>query len=116
MGNCLSVHEGPQRISPLSNQALLPGMILSNEPGYYKPQEYGIRIENLMLVKNSIDGYLAMEILSLAPVDKRLIIVSNLSADEKKWLNSYHQQIYKKISPHLNQKEQAWLRIKTNPL
>ena len=116
VGNCLSVHEGPQRISPLSNQALLPGMILSNEPGYYKPQEYGIRIENLMLVKNSIDGYLAMEILSLAPVDKRLIIVSNLSADEKKWLNSYHQQIYKKISPHLNQKEQAWLRLKTNPL
>ena len=113
VGNCLSVHEGPQRISQIHSCPLKAGMIISNEPGYYKNGEYGIRIENLMLVVQLKNGYLGMETLSLAPIDHRLILKKILSETEKKWLNSYHQQIYKKLSPFLNQQEKSWLKSKT---
>ncbi len=113
VGNCLNVHEGPQRISKFGLCPLKPGMIISNEPGYYKNGEYGIRIENLLLVKNLTNGYLGMETLTLAPIDKRLILSGLLSVDEKKWLNQYHKKVYNKLSPHLNAQEKSWLKSKT---
>jgi Xaa-Pro aminopeptidase len=113
VGTCLGVHEGPQRISKMSNCALKPGMILSNEPGYYKNGEYGIRIENLMLVIENNNKFLSMETLSLAPVERNLILSKMLSSDEKSWLNSYHQKVYKKISPFLEKNEKIWLKRKT---
>ncbi len=116
VGNCLNVHEGPQRISKLGTYPLSPGMIISNEPGFYKTNEYGIRIENLMLVVKSSDNYLSMETLTLVPIEKKLILRKLLSNEEKEWLNSYHQKIYNKISPSLNSKEKAWLKLKTASL
>lgn len=116
VGNCLSVHEGPQRISKYSDVPLIPGMTLSNEPGYYKQGEYGIRIENLMLVKELKSGYLEFETLTLSPIDNRLIKTNLLSEDEKKWLNNYHQKVYKKLSPFLNEKEKQWLQLKCKKL
>ena len=116
VGSCLSVHEGPQRISHFSCQALKEGMILSNEPGYYKNGEYGIRIENLMLVVKLANGNLGFETLSLAPIDKRLILTKLLSKEEKNWLNKYHAKIYKKLSPNLNNQEANWLSHKTQAI
>ncbi len=113
VGNALSVHEGPQRISKHSKTALKPGMIISNEPGFYKNGEYGIRIENLMLVKELSNDFLAMETLSLAPIEKRLILPKMLSQREKKWLNTYHKKVYNKLSPFLSGKELLWLKSRT---
>ncbi len=109
VGNCLSVHEGPQRISKHSKVPLKPGMILSNEPGYYKDGEYGIRIENLMLVKELNNGYLAFETLTLVPIDKRLILPEMLNLDEQQWLDEYHKKVYQKLSPFLSEQEKSWL-------
>ncbi len=108
VGNCLNVHEGR-----MGNVALSPGMIIANEPGYYKNGEYGIRIENLLLVRKQKNGFLAMETLTLAPIDKRLILTKMLSKQEKSWLNQYHKKIYNKLSPHLNTQEKSWLKSKT---
>lgn len=110
VGNALSVHEGPQGISKYNKVPLQPGMILSNEPGYYKDGEYGIRIENLMVVKDLNNGYLAFETLTLAPIDKRLILADMLSFQEKQWLNGYHQKVYQKLSPLLSKEESMWLK------
>lgn len=109
VGNALCVHEGPQGISKYNKVPLKPGMILSNEPGYYKDGEYGIRIENLMVVKDLNNGYLAFETLTLAPIDKRLILSGMLSDEEKQWLNDYHQRVYQKLSPLLLKQESLWL-------
>jgi Xaa-Pro aminopeptidase len=109
VGNALSVHEGPQRISKYCKVQLKPGMLLSNEPGYYKNHEYGIRIENIMLVKEKFSGYLCMETLSLAPIDKRLIVSNMLTDAEQKWLEDYHKLVYKKLSPFLSAAERRWL-------
>ena len=110
VGNCLNVHEGPQRISKFSRQELIEGMILSNEPGYYKNGEYGIRLENLMVVKKTKDSFLEFETISLAPISKKLILKKLLSIDEMKWLNNYHKKIYKELSPFLSSKEKIWLK------
>lgn len=109
VGNALSVHEGPQRISKHCKVELKPGMFLSNEPGYYKNYEYGIRIENIMLVKEKFPGYLCMETLSLAPIDKRLIVSKMLTDVEKEWLGNYHKLVYKKLFSFLTESEQKWL-------
>lgn len=109
VGSCLSVHEGPQRISKFSSCPLKPGMIISNEPGYYKDNEYGIRIENLMLVIKLKDGYLGFETLSLAPINTKLILKSLLTEVEIKWLYSYHQMVFKKLSPYLTKREASWI-------
>ena len=115
VGSYLGVHEGPQSISPLSYKvALKPGMILSNEPGYYKTGEYGIRIENLVIVKNSeFDGeerpMLTFETITLAPIDTRLVNAHMMSAAEITWLNIYHAKVREKISPLLDGKEKEWL-------
>jgi Xaa-Pro aminopeptidase len=108
VGSYLSVHEGPARIAKLGNTPLKRGMILSNEPGYYKAGEYGIRIENLVLVVagRQIAGaekpLNAFETLTLAPIDRRLIDVNMLSATELKWLNDYHERVNRAVRPHLD--------------
>ena len=114
VGNCLNVHEGPQRISKTCMQTLEEGMIISNEPGYYKNGEYGIRIENLVLVRKSKNNYLGLETISLAPIDQKLIIKKLLTKPEIKWLNSYHKKIYLKISPYLTKQEKTWLKKQTS--
>src|SRR5215213_2727004 len=107
VGSYLSVHEGPARISKLGTTPLKRGMILSNEPGYYKTDAYGIRIENLELVIGTdVPGaekpVNAFETLTLAPIDRRLIGVNMLSATELKWLNDYHERVNRAVRPHLD--------------
>ncbi len=122
VGAYLSVHEGPQNISKRGTVPLKPGMILSNEPGYYKPGAYGIRIENLLLVTKPapIAGgerkMLGFETLTLAPIDRRLIDVALLSEEERVWLNDYHQRVASTLAPHLAPKETDWLQEMTAPL
>ncbi|MEH2529142.1 Xaa-Pro aminopeptidase [Bradyrhizobium sp. AZCC 1588] len=107
VGSYLSVHEGPARISKLGTTPLKRGMILSNEPGYYKTDAYGIRIENLELVIGTdVPGaekpVNAFETLTLTPIDRRLIDVNMLSATELKWLNDYHERVNRAVRPHLD--------------
>ncbi|MBR0869255.1 aminopeptidase P family protein [Bradyrhizobium tropiciagri] len=121
VGSYLSVHEGPARISKLGTTPLKRGMILSNEPGYYKTDAYGIRIENLELVIGTdIAGaekpVNAFETLTLAPIDRRLIDVSMLSADELAWLNDYHARVNRTVRPHLDDATKLWLDAATAPL
>ena len=117
VGSYLSVHEGPQRISKAPSWVgLKPGMILSNEPGYYKAGHYGIRIENLVVVTElekipgSDQNMLGFETISWAPIDRTLINAKLLSPAELKWLNDYHAQVYAKTSPRLNRAEKTWLK------
>ena len=127
VGSFLAVHEGPQRIAkPRGGQAgteqeLLPGMILSNEPGYYKAGEYGIRIENLVLVEQrEIDGmegeWLGFETLTLAPIDRTLVDTRLLDHREIAWWNSYHERVRDVIGPQLQGQEHAWLMQACAPL
>ncbi|MDR2609104.1 MAG: M24 family metallopeptidase C-terminal domain-containing protein, partial [Rickettsiales bacterium] len=108
VGSYLSVHEGPQAISKGNKVKLMPGMILSNEPGYYIPGGYGIRIENLMYVERQENGFLNFKQLTFIPYDKRLIDVQMLTQDETKWINSYHQFVYKNLENSVKDKE--WLK------
>jgi len=112
VGSYLSVHEGPQGISKRSGGvALMPGMILSNEPGYYKAGEYGIRIENLVVVKemSSVAGkrYFGFETITLVPIDMRLVEVSLLTTEEKAWLKDYHQRVFDAHAASLTPEEKA---------
>jgi Xaa-Pro aminopeptidase len=122
VGSYLSVHEGPARISKLGTTALQPGMILSNEPGYYKAGHYGIRIENLVLVTSAppVAGgekpLHAFETLTLAPIDRRLIVASVMSVDEVAWLDAYHARVREEISPLLDERTRDWLARATAPL
>ncbi|GAB5468741.1 MAG: aminopeptidase P family protein [Rhodospirillales bacterium] len=123
VGSYLSVHEGPQRISKHPSQvALLPGMILSNEPGYYKADAYGIRIENLVLVVESPAGpgeerpMLAFETLTLAPLERRLIETDLLSAAEIAWVDAYHARVLAEIGPALEGRDRAFLEAACKPL
>jgi len=121
VGSYLSVHEGPARISRLGTTPLKRGMILSNEPGYYKTDAYGIRIENLELVVGTdIAGaekpMNAFETLTLAPIDRRLIDVSMLSQAELGWLNAYHARVAAEVRPHLDDATKTWLDQATAPL
>ena len=123
VGAHLSVHEGPQRISKMPNSiALQPGMVISNEPGYYKEGAYGIRIENLVCVRD-LDEFvdaerpmMGFETLTYAPIDKRLIETGILSASEISWLNDYHQRVFKNISSHLDGNNLDWLKDATSAL
>ena len=113
VGSFLSVHEGPQSISKRNNNiALKEGMIISNEPGYYKEGEYGIRIENLLLVEKcpENDNFLQFNTLTLAVIDHRLINFKMLTYPEKKWLINYHQRILDEIGQYLNENELNWLK------
>jgi Xaa-Pro aminopeptidase len=122
VGHFLSVHEGPQRISQIPNSvALRPGMVVSNEPGYYKAGAYGIRIENLVAVRADGKGaggrpMYAFETLTLAPIERRLIEPRLLTAEEKTWLDAYHRQVATVIGPQLDTKTRAWLKKATAPV
>jgi Xaa-Pro aminopeptidase len=121
IGHFLSVHEGPQNIRIKDNGVeLKPGMLLSNEPGLYRTGEYGIRLENMMLVKTyretQYGRFLEFETLSLFPFDLKLIEINMLSRKELEWLNDYHQTVSEKLSPFLTEEEKNWLGILTHPL
>lgn len=122
VGSYLAVHEGPQRIARTGTEKLLAGMMLSNEPGYYKEGSYGIRIENLILVTpaDQVDGGdIAMhsfETLTLAPIDVRLIRTDLLHRDELRWLDAYHARVLAEIGPMLDGETLAWLEKATAPL
>ena len=127
VGSFLSVHEGPQRIAKAtsgqagSDQELLAGMILSNEPGYYKPNGFGIRIENLVLtVKREIEGaegdYFGFETLTFVPIDRRLVDKTMLSPEEIAWWNSYHSKVRDILAPQLSGEDLAWLERECAPI
>lgn len=119
IGSFLSVHEGPQKFAKSQDQSdgiIENGMIISNEPGYYKEGEYGIRIENLMICQPHKENFLFFETISFAPIDIELIKISLLSNKEIEWINNYHENVYKKISPNLTKEEERWLRDVTSPL
>lgn len=118
IGHCLNVHEGPQSIRMEENPVVLrAGMVLSDEPAMYRTGEYGIRTENIMLIReDSVTEYgrfLTFDTLTLCYIDTRLVIPSMLSAREHAWLNKYHEMVYELLSPHLNAEEAAWLKNKT---
>jgi len=108
VGFFLNVHEGPQSITKINTVKIREGMILSNEPGYYKTNEYGIRIENLVYVKK-IKKNLSFQNLTMAPIEKDLINFNLLTIDEKNYLFKYHLEVYSRISKYLNPKEKSWL-------
>jgi Xaa-Pro aminopeptidase len=122
VGSYLSVHEGPARISKLGTTPLKRGMILSNEPGYYKTDAFGIRIENLELVVEAhIEGaeqpMNAFETLTLAPIDRRLINAHRISKRELKWINDYHARVRREVMPLLDDEAtRSWLEAATEPL
>lgn len=127
VGSFLGVHEGPQRIAkssggqPGTEQPLLPGMILSNEPGYYKVGAYGIRIENLVLVvPHEIEGaegeFCGFETLTFVPIERRLVDTGLLTPEEIAWWNMYHAKVLALIAPQLEGDEKAWLEAQCQPL
>lgn len=124
VGAYLSVHEGPQRLSRVSHVPLQPGMILSNEPGYYREGAFGIRLENLLVVEEApaLPGgdperaMLCWRTLTYVPIDRRMIVVSMLSDAERDWLNAYHRDVAEKIRPRLSDAAQLWLDAATAPL
>jgi Xaa-Pro aminopeptidase len=122
VGSYLSVHEGPARLNKTDRTPLEPGMILSNEPGYYKPGQYGIRIENLLLVHEPrpIEGgerpMMGFETLTLAPIDRALIDGALLIPEERQWLDAYHARVLKEIAPLLDDPDRHWLEQATAPL
>uniref|UniRef100_UPI0015753746 M24B family metallopeptidase n=1 Tax=Sphingomonas bacterium TaxID=1895847 RepID=UPI0015753746 len=127
VGSYLAVHEGPARLAPPTYpgggvfEPLLPGMILSNEPGYYKAGEYGIRIENLLLVvARDVPGadraMLGFETLTLAPIDRDMIDPALLTAPELSWLDAYHARVAATIGPALEMEDRAWLESRCMPV
>ncbi|WP_299001988.1 aminopeptidase P family protein [uncultured Shewanella sp.] len=123
VGHFLNVHEGPQRIAKAGqNVALLPGMIVSNEPGYYREDEFGIRLENLVTVQTcqSLIGVerdmLEFKALTLIPMDKRLIDKNLLTKEEITWLNDYHQQVFKALAPLMHGSDLDWLTNATTAI
>lgn len=123
VGSYLCVHEGPHRISKKrGGTPLEPGMIVSNEPGYYKTGAYGIRIENLVLVARSVKtegqdkDLLMFETLTLAPIDVTLVQASMLNPEERDWLNAYHARVRDEIGPELDAAESRWLDKETRPV
>jgi len=124
VGHYLCVHEGPQAISYYrgAGVAMEPGMVVSNEPGYYKAGEYGIRIENLVYVveapSNPSDPsvFYTFENLTMCPIDKKLVDVDLLSEQERIAFNAYHEEVYRRLVPYLDQDEQAWLKEATTAL
>ncbi len=108
VGFFLNVHEGPQSITKINTVKIREGMILSNEPGYYKTNQYGIRIENLVYVKK-IKKNLSFQNLTMAPIEKELINFNLLTIDEKNYLFKYHLEVYSRISKYLNPNERSWL-------
>jgi Xaa-Pro aminopeptidase len=124
VGSYLNVHEGPRSISSARDTGLPieAGNIFSNEPGYYKDGEYGIRLENLVLVKEDhVAGenglpYYEFETLTLCPIDTQLVDRSLLEPEERSWLNRYHRDVYRRLSPLMNSRERSWLKRACSPI
>ncbi|MGI5975537.1 MAG: aminopeptidase P family protein [Paludibacter sp.] len=121
IGHFLNVHEGPQSIRMEENPVTLqPGMIISNEPGLYRTNKYGVRIENLIHVvedrQTEFGSFLKFETLTYFPIDTNLIDKDLLTAEEINWLNAYHQEVYDRIAPHLSDAERLWLQKKTKAI
>ena len=124
VGVFLSVHEGPQRLSRVSDVPLMPGMILSNEPGYYREGEWGIRIENLVVVEvaPNLEGgdsrreQHCFRTLTYAPIDTRLVDATRLSPGERKWLNAYHADVEALIGPRVGEATREWLHMACQPV
>jgi Xaa-Pro aminopeptidase len=123
VGVYLGVHEGPQRIAKAMNTTpLMPGMIVSNEPGFYKSGQYGIRIENIQYVtkpsipKGGEREMMGFEVLTLAPIDRQLIVKSMLTDDETNYMDSYHSLVFEKIGPLVDEPVKSWLKIMCAPL
>jgi Xaa-Pro aminopeptidase len=124
IGAYLNVHEGPQSIAPARGfgVSLEPGMVMSIEPGYYKENEYGLRVENLVLVVKDLSkstrsfSYHTFETLTLCPIDLRLIKKGLLTAEEIRWLNSYHRKVREALTWRLGSPEQTWLKKATRPV
>ena len=117
----MNVHEGPHSIGKGSHQVPLQnGMVVSNEPGYYKENEFGIRIENLIFVKKVNDveeqNLLAFENLTFVPIDTRLMDMSLLTEIEKSWINSYHREVINKVGPYLEESALLWLKNAIKPI
>ena len=119
IGSFLGVHEGPQRIAKKNKFSkdvkLKKGMILSNEPGFYKKDKYGIRIENLIVIIRN-DKNLEFETISFVPIDLELIDHKLLNQNEKNWLNKYHKKVFLKLKNHMNKKQFLWLKEITKPI
>lgn len=122
VGFFLNVHEGPQRISPGGNRvSLKPGMVTSNEPGLYRVGQYGMRMENLVMVTESsaesdFGTFYSFETLTLCPIDRRLILPDALGEKGRNWLNQYHEQVYAKLHPLLKAEQQKWLEQACAPI
>ena len=123
VGSYLSVHEGPQRLARTGTVALAPGMILSNEPGFYREGAYGIRIENLLAVREApalpgqtVARMLEFETLTLAPIDRRLILREMLEPAERDWLDRYHARVAETLGPHVSEADRDWLQGACAPL
>lgn len=122
IGHFLNVHEGPQNIRLEENPTKLqPGMVTSNEPGLYRANQYGIRIENLIVTQKyqeteEFGSFFNFETITLCPIDTKPIKKKLLTKSEKKWLNNYHKMVYRTLKCHLNEEEKAWLKSKTKPI
>ena len=122
VGCFLGVHEGPQRISATGRAVIEAGMIISNEPGYYKPDGYGIRIENLLLAVESAPAedtgrpMLGFETITFAPIDRRLIEPAMLSFEEVAWIDAYHAAVRDRVMAALAAEEREWLAAATAPI
>ena len=122
VGFFLNVHEPPQGFAGMNSERGRtihePGMLSSNEPGYYEAGNYGIRIENLIVTKEDDEhnGFLSFDTLTLYPIDIKLIEETIFTKSEKAWLNQYHQEVYEKISPLLNDEEKTWFELKCRPM
>jgi Xaa-Pro aminopeptidase len=128
VGHFLNVHEGPQGIGvriAYNSTALKPGMTLSNEPGYYADGKFGVRIENIVLVKKVTPpnnfgdkGYLGFEHVTMCPIHKKLVDTSLITKEEREWLDKYHEEVYEKVSPLLTNDQRAleWLKRECSPL
>lgn len=121
VGYFLNVHEGPQSIRPdLKDHEILPGMVTSNEPGFYREGLHGIRHENLIVCRtdtiNEFGEFYKFETITLCYFDTSAILPELLEQDETEWLNLYNERVYRETSPYLSAEEAKWLRDKTNPL
>ena len=123
VGTYLCVHEGPQRLSRISGVPLQEGMILSNEPGYYREGAFGIRIENLIVVQPAAElagaddrEMLEFETLTWVPIETRLIEPALLTEAERSWINDYHAQVRNKVAPRLDEATAMWLHRVTEPI
>ena len=121
VGSYLNVHEGPHQIRMEWRPApLVPGMTVTDEPGLYLQDRFGVRTENMLMVKDYMETefgrFLEFEPLTLCPIDKTPIIVQMLTGEERAWLDDYHRRVYERLSPHLLPDERQWLESACSPL